>query len=113
MSNQGKEENKNLEEIEVTDRVERTNKAEVTDRVEKVEKPEKSGVGDEKKSPKTAAALAAEFFIKVAITALVVIILCTFVIGIHVNHSNSNYPMIKDGDLCVTFKIQNELEKRL
>ncbi len=87
MRDQGKEETKNLEEIEVTDRVKRTNKADVTDRVEEVKKTEKSGVGDKKKSPKTAAALAAEFFIKVAITALVVIILCTFVIGIHVNHS--------------------------
>lgn len=59
---------------------------------------------DEKKSPKTATALAIEFFIKVAATVLIVFLLCTFVIGIHVNHSNSNYPMLKDGDFCVTFR---------
>lgn len=49
--------------------------------------------------------IAAEFFIKVGITALVVAILLIFVVGIYVNHSNSGYPMIKDGDLCLTYKL--------
>ena len=48
MSNQGKEKAKYFEEIEVTDRVKRTNKAEVTDRVEKVKKPENEGMPDKK-----------------------------------------------------------------
>ena len=47
---------------------------------------------------------AVEFFIKVGITAVVVLILCLFVVGIHINHGNSNYPMIKDGDLVITFR---------
>ncbi len=58
-----------------------------------------------KKAPKKGAGkLAAEFFIKVALTVLVVWILCTFVIGIFINHSNTCYPMIKDGDLCIAFR---------
>lgn len=42
---------------------------------------------------------------KLALTALAICVLCTYVIGIFVNHSNSAYPMIKDGDLCITFRL--------
>ena len=28
-----------------------------------------------------------------------------FVVGIYINHSDSSYPMIKDGDLCITYKL--------
>lgn len=58
-----------------------------------------------KRGKKTAASYAIEFFIKIGITALVVVILCVFVVGIHVNHGNSSYPMIKDGDLVITYKL--------
>ena len=57
-----------------------------------------------KKRKKTALDYAIELLIKIVITVAVVLILCIFVIGIHVNHGNSNYPMIKDGDLVITFK---------
>ena len=58
-----------------------------------------------KKRRKTSKDYAIEFFLKVAITAAVVTVLCLFVVGIHVNHGNSSYPMIKDGDLVITFRI--------
>ncbi len=58
-----------------------------------------------KRSKKTAAGYAIEFFIKIGVTALIAVILCVFVIGIHVNHGNSSYPMIKDGDLVITYKL--------
>ena len=58
-----------------------------------------------KRGKKTAASYAIEFFIKIGITALVIVILCVFVVGIHVNHGNSSYPMIKDGDLVITYKL--------
>ncbi|MCR4814522.1 MAG: signal peptidase I [Lachnospiraceae bacterium] len=54
---------------------------------------------------KTALSYAVEFFVKIAATAAVIAILTIFVVGIYVNHSNSNYPMIKDGDLCITYKL--------
>ena len=58
-----------------------------------------------KRGKKTAAGYAVEFFIKIGVTALIAVILCVFVIGIHVNHGNSSYPMIKDGDLVITYKL--------
>ena len=58
----------------------------------------------------TAGSLALEFVIKVLVTAVVVIVLLIWVIGIHVNHSHASYPMIKDGDLVVTYKL-GEIEQ--
>ena len=58
-----------------------------------------------KRRKKTAADYAIEFAVKIAITVGVIVILLVFVVGIHVNHSNSSYPMIKDGDLVITYKI--------
>ena len=43
--------------------------------------------------------------IKIGITLLVITLLLVFVFGVYVNHSNSSYPMIKDGDLCLTYKL--------
>lgn len=63
-----------------------------------------------KKRKKTSTDYAIEFFIKIAVTAAVVVILCVFVVGIHVNHGNSSYPMIKDGDLVITYKPGNLLK---
>ena len=63
--------------------------------------------GKEKKKTKkkrTAFSFAIEFFVKIGVTALIVLGLLIFVVGVYVNHSNSGYPMIKDGDLCLTFK---------
>ena len=34
-----------------------------------------------------------------------VVILLVFVVGVHVNHGNASYPMIKDGDLVITYKL--------
>ena len=70
-------------------------------------KPEKKAPAKTKKKrkKKTAKDFAIEFFIKIAITAAVVVILLVFVVGVHVNHGNASYPMIKDGDLVITYKL--------
>ena len=68
------------------------------------EKAKKPGTKTGKRK-KTSTDYAIEFFIKIAVTAIVIVVLCVFVIGIHVNHGNSGYPMIKDGDLVITFRI--------
>lgn len=57
-----------------------------------------------KKRRKTSADYAIEFFIKIAVTAALIACLCIFVVGIHVNHGNASYPMLKDGDLVITYK---------
>lgn len=76
------------------------------------EKPQPTAVEppkNEKKKPtrkkKTTLRIAVEFFIKLGVTALIIVLLLVFVVGVYVNHSNSSYPMIKDGDLCITFKL--------
>ena len=43
--------------------------------------------------------------IKIAVTVLAVWFILTFVAGVYVSHTNSSYPMIKDGDLCLTYKL--------
>ncbi len=58
-----------------------------------------------KKKKRTALSYALEFFIKLGITAAVIAILLIYVLGLYINHSNSGYPMIKDGDLCLTYKL--------
>ena len=57
------------------------------------------------KRKKTAKQYAIAFFVKVGVTALIVVLLLLFVFGIYVNHSNSGYPMVKDGDLVLTFRL--------
>ena len=56
------------------------------------------------KKKKSTLAFVIEFFVKIAVTAAVVAFLVIYVAGIYVNHSNSGYPMIKDGDLVITLK---------
>lgn len=63
---------------------------------------------DPSKKPKkkrTAKSYAISFFIKAAITALLLWILLYWIVGVFVCHDNSSYPMIKDGDLCITFRL--------
>ncbi len=63
-----------------------------------------------KKKKRTAGSYAISFFLKIAITVLVLWILLTWVVGIHVCHSHSAYPMIKDGDFCLTYRL-SELQQ--
>lgn len=71
-----------------------------------VEKPDSSADKIKKaKKKRTAVSFMIEFFVKIGLTALVVWLLCFFVVGVYVNHNNSSYPMIKDGDLCLTYKL--------
>ena len=60
-----------------------------------------------KKRKKTSLDYAIELLIKVAVTVVLVLIVCLFIIGIHINHGNSSYPMIKDGDLVITFRLSD------
>lgn len=68
------------------------------------EKPKK------KKKKRSAGSYAVELALKLGLTALAVWLLCSFVIGVFVCHTNSGYPMVKDGDLCITWRL-GELEQ--
>lgn len=62
------------------------------------------GVTEPKKKRKKRGArrLLIELLAKIALTAAAVWFLLTYVAGVYVNHGNSAYPMIKDGDLVIT-----------
>ncbi|MBR3630572.1 MAG: signal peptidase I, partial [Oscillospiraceae bacterium] len=45
------------------------------------------------------------FFIKVFATALVLFVVFRFVAGIHICHTNSAYPSIRDGEFCLTNRL--------
>ena len=49
--------------------------------------------------------LVIEFCLKIGITALLITVLLVWVVGIYIVHTNSAYPMLKDGDLCVVFRL--------
>ena len=71
----------------------------------KTENPAPQKQEPSKRKKRSAASYAAELFIKIAVTILVVWLLCTYVVSVHINHSNASYPMIKDGDLCVSYRL--------
>ena len=57
------------------------------------------------KKKRTAKSYAVSFFLKLGLTALFLWVLLTFVAGVYVCHSKQAYPMIKDGDLCITYRL--------
>ena len=65
-----------------------------------VPKPEKP-----KRKKRSAFSYAVELVVKIVLTVLGVWLLCTYVISVHINHSNASYPMIKDGDLCISYRM--------
>lgn len=56
------------------------------------------------KKKRTAKYYAVSFLIKLAVTALTLWIIFTFIAGVFVCHTNSAYPSIKDGDFCLTYR---------
>ena len=78
-----------------------------------MQKMSKENAVEEKKTKKKKSALhyAIEFLVKIAVTALGGVLLLRFVIAIDVNHTNTSYPMIKDGDLCISFRLSKTLLK--
>lgn len=45
------------------------------------------------------------FLIKLALTAVIVWSVFTFVLGVHIHHGNRMYPFLMDGDLLITYKL--------
>lgn len=65
----------------------------------------KKNSAEKVRKKRTVTYYALKFFVKIAFTVLAVWLLCTYVIGVFVNHAHSAYPMIKDGDLCITYRL--------
>lgn len=47
------------------------------------------------------------FFIKIAVIALILFLALTFVIGIYRLGGNEMYPALRDGDLCITYRLED------
>ena len=43
--------------------------------------------------------------IKLSVVAVILIVVFTFVLGVHIHHGNRMYPFIMDGDLLITYKL--------
>lgn len=72
---------------------------------EKAPEPVPEAPKKSKRKKRTAKDYMIEFLVKIGVTALVVWVLVAFVGGVFVNHTNSAFPMIKDGDLCITYRL--------
>lgn len=71
-------------------------------------KSAKSGKNPPKKrKKKSTARMLADFVIKLAVIALAVWLVLTFVIGVTIHYGNSMHPAIEDGDLVVSFRLQS------
>ena len=58
-----------------------------------------------KKKKRSAKYYLTELLVKFGITGLVLWLLLEFVVMISVCHDNTAYPMIKDGDFCLTYRL--------
>lgn len=47
---------------------------------------------------------AAAFALRIGAAAVAVWLLLTLVVGVYVCHDNASFPMVKDGDFCLTFR---------
>ena len=67
---------------------------------------EKKAPKKKKKKKKTTAQILIGFLIKLAVTALAVWLLFTFVLGIVIHYGNNMHPAIRDGDLIISLRLQ-------
>lgn len=59
-----------------------------------------------KKKPKSTKQLIIGLLIKIAAIVLIVWLVFTFVLGIRIQYGNNMHPMVRDGDLVITFRLQ-------
>lgn len=57
------------------------------------------------KKKRTAKSYAISFFIKIFVTALFLTVVFRFIAGIHICHTNSAYPTIRDGEFCLSYRL--------
>ena len=65
-----------------------------------------------KKKKRTAWYYALSFFIKLGLTALAVFLILQYVAAFHVCHTNIAYPSIRDGDLCLVYRLADYRQAR-
>lgn len=73
---------------------------------EKKKPPKKKPKGKPRKKQKTTKQLVIGLLIKIAVIVLVVWGVFTFVLGITIHYGNNMHPMVRDGDLVITLRLQ-------
>ena len=58
-----------------------------------------------KKKKRNAKSYALSFFLKIGATAIVLLIVFKFVFAIHICHTNSAYPAVRDGEFCLVYRL--------
>ncbi len=74
---------------------------------------EMNGTKKKKKTKLPTYILALRLLLKVGGLVLTVIVVNHWVIGVHVSHSNDMYPAVRDGDLCITYKLDRYLSEEV
>ncbi len=67
--------------------------------------PEAVAPKKKKKKKKSIRHYLIELLVKIALTVIGLWILLNYIVAINVCHENSAYPMIKDGDFCLTYRL--------
>lgn len=67
--------------------------------------PEAVAPKKKKKKKKSIRHYLIELLVKIALTVIGLWILLNYIMAINVCHENSAYPMIKDGDFCLTYRL--------
>lgn len=49
----------------------------------------------------------AKLLIKIAVLAIIVVIVMTWILGLHRMTGNNMFPFVKDGDLCIVYKLDD------
>lgn len=49
----------------------------------------------------------AKLLIKIAVLAIIVVIVLTWILGLHRMTGNNMFPFVKDGDLCIVYKLDD------
>lgn len=49
----------------------------------------------------------AKLLIKIAVLAIIVVIVMTWILGLHRMTGNNMFPFVKDGDLCIVYKLED------
>lgn len=49
----------------------------------------------------------AKLLIKIAVLVIIVVIVLTWILGLHRMTGNNMFPFVKDGDLCIVYKLDD------
>ena len=82
-------------------------------RIQTSENEDRPDNRSKKKKKRTAKSYALSFFIKLGIAFVVLFIIFKFFVAVHICHTNSAYPSVRDGDLCLVNRLAELKQEQL